>query len=359
MTSLNTTPLRVAVLGCGRMGLATSPLVRRSLPSCWLPLSHAEAVISHPGLELVGLCDPFSVPRQQAAALFPRLSIYSDPETLLKELRPDLVCIATRTPERPALIELCVQYGVRRLHLEKPLCRSHAELLRLTDLLTATGTHCTFGALRRYLAPFREAQNVLLAGGIGSLQQVQVNLGFGALCWTQIHAIDLIAAFLDLNTVTEVRALADPNSFNSNGYVLDGDPLMRFVHISTIDGPQGIVSAAGGCDLFLYGDTGIVSVNNDGENVVLRQSPVNGAPYWTEQKRISVPDVEHSGTAAALDRLVNADQKTAVGDTQAILKSQALLFACAQSILEGGNPIDSNNLNPGLTVTGRSGTLFA
>jgi predicted dehydrogenase len=341
------------------MGLATLPQVRRHLPSCWLPLSHAEAVTSHPGLELVGLCDPFTEPRQQAAALYPQLPIHAEPEQLLQELRPDLVCIATRTPERPALIELCLEHGVRRLHLEKPLCTSAAELRRLTDLLRASGAHCTFGALRRYLAPYRQAQALLQAGRIGALQEVQVALGPGRLCWSQIHAIDLIAACLAPAAITEVRALADPTSFIAEGPVLDGDPLIRFARFATAQGPQGLISCSGGCDLWLHGEAGLLGVLNDGQELLLRQPPAPGDPYWTAQQPQAVPAAPHSGTAAALDRLVNADAASAAADTEALLRSQALLLACVQSILAGAAPVDPDRLDPDLRITGRSGSLYA
>ena len=353
------TPLRVAVLGCGRMGLATLPRVRRHLPACWLPLSHAEAVVSHPALELVGLCDPFTEPRQQAAALYPQLPIHAEPERLLQELQPDLVCIATRTPERPALIELCLEHGVRRLHLEKPLCTSAAELRRLTDLLRASGAHCTFGALRRYLAPYCQAQTLLHAGRIGALQEVQVALGSGRLCWSQIHAIDLIAACLAPAAITEVRALADPSSYSAIGSLLDGDPLLRLARFATVEGPQGLISAAGGCDLWLHGDDGVLAVLNDGQELLLRQPPAPGDPYWTDVQPQEIPVAPHSGTVAALDRLVHADAAAAAADTEAMLHSQALLLACVQSILSDGAPVDPNRLDPDLSITGRSGSLFA
>lgn len=352
-------PLKAAVFGCGRMGLATLSKVRNNLPSCWLPLSHAEAIDSHPALQLVGLCDPFPKPREMAAAIYPNLPIYSEPSRMLSELRPDLVCIATRTPERPALVELCLEYGIRRFHLEKPLCRSTAELTNLTDQLLRTGAHCTFGALRRYLSPYLQAQALLHSGHIGCLREVQVSLGAGRLCWTQIHAIDLISAFLSPASISEVRAVADPASFSVEKFLLDGDPMLRFATFHTDEGSQGLISFAGGCDLLLHGDDGLLAVLNDGQQLLSRNSPAPRDPYFSNQRFFDISETIYSGTAAALDRLVNSDSETAALDTNAMLQSQALLFACAQSILGDGQPVDPVNLNPHLSVTGRSGKLFA
>ena len=355
----HSTPLRAAVFGCGRMGLTTLPKVRKYLPSCWLPLSHAEAIDSHPALQLVCLCDPFPSPRENAAITYPDLPIYSDPSRMLSELSPDLVCIATRTPERPALVELCLEYGIRRFHLEKPLCRSTAELTSLTDQLLSTGAHCTFGALRRYLSPYLQAQSLLHSGHIGCLREVQVSLGAGRLCWTQIHAIDLISAFLAPASISEVRAVADPASYSAEKFLLDGDPMLRFATFHTHEGSQGLISFAGGCDLLLHGDVGLLAVLNDGQQLLSRHSPSSEDPYFSNQQFLDIPETIHSGTAAALDRLVNSDSESAALDTKSMLQSQALLFACVQSILEDGKPVDPSNLNPYLCITGRSGELFA
>ena len=70
--------------------MATLLLLDRPF-SCWLPLSHAESVAIHPGLELVGLCDPIPDARRQASELYPSLPVYDDPNQLLKDLQPDLV----------------------------------------------------------------------------------------------------------------------------------------------------------------------------------------------------------------------------------------------------------------------------
>lgn len=156
---------------------------------------------------------------------------------MLSDLSPDLVCIATRTPESPALVEPCLEHGVRRLHLEIPLCRSAAELSIHTDQLLNTGSHCTFGALRRYLSPYLQAHALLHLGHIGCLREVQVALGSGQLCWTQIHSIDLIAAFLAPASITEVRATAETDSFSTDGYLLDGDPVLCFATFITSEGP--------------------------------------------------------------------------------------------------------------------------
>lgn len=358
MTS-HTQQLRVAVIGCGRMGLQTAPSVRRVLPDCWLPLSHSDAVDLHPGLKLVGLCDPLSSARDRAKALYPHLPIYAEPEQLLGEQFPDLVCIATRTPGRSSLIQLCLNYGVRHLHIEKPLCTSVAELLVLETLLLNYKVHCTFGTLRRYLTPYTQALSLLANGKIGALHEVHVAFGLGRLCWTQVHAIDLISLSLQPHDIVEVRSVADELSYESNGYVLDGDPFVSFARFSTDYSSQGIISTSSGCDLFLYGESGHIGVLNDGQQFFIRQASSDSKSYLTSTQYNNVELPIYGGTAAALNRHCIMGVDDGVCDTIALLHTQRLLFSCVQSILSKGAPVHPNELESQIQITGRSGSLFA
>ena len=62
--------------------------------------------------------------------------------------------------------------------------------------------------------------------------------------------------------------------------------------------------------------------------------------YWNNIFKIKVPENNYCGTAAALDRLVNSNPKLAKKDSYEMIYSQKLLFACVQSILSNGEPVD-------------------
>lgn len=49
--------MRAALIGCGRIGAHTPERLRQTIPAGWLPVSHAEAMLANPGLELVAVCD--------------------------------------------------------------------------------------------------------------------------------------------------------------------------------------------------------------------------------------------------------------------------------------------------------------
>src|SRR5437016_2023510 len=123
--------LKAAVIGCGRMGAFTNPRVRQYAPPFWMPLSHAEAMAAQPELSLMALCDSNAEQLARAQKEHGVSKGYSAYRKLIDEVKPDVLGIATRTRERPAIIEQALASGVRALHVEKPLCNSVAQLSRL------------------------------------------------------------------------------------------------------------------------------------------------------------------------------------------------------------------------------------
>ena len=358
---MNSKLLKVGIIGCGRMGLLTDPKIKTICPKFYLPYSHAEAVKAHPNLKLVGFCDTSETALSKAKELYPEVDCFNNPEKLLKEKNPELICIATRTPQRFELIELCIKNGIRFLHVEKPLCNSYSQLIQIKNMIDKTNAHFTFGAIRRYLAPYKNSIKLLNQGLIGDLEEVSFNLGRTILCWDHIHGIDLIQSILKPFKINSIRAVSRNFLMKAlGGNMLDGDPEISFIHFSTIDGPQGIISCAGGNDLMIYGKNGIIGVTNDGSDCYYRKSiDENKKSYWNNIFKIKVPENNYSGTAAALDRLVNSNPKLAKKDSYEMIYSQKLLFACVQSILSNGEPVYPDFIENDIFISGKFGTLYA
>ena len=78
-----------------------------------------------------------------------------------------------------------------------------------------------------------------------------------------------------------------------------------------------------------------------------------------EEHYVEIPEDKYSGTASALDRLVNSNPKLAKEDSYEMINSQKLLFACVQSILSNGNPVDPNSIENDIYISGKLGTLYA
>lgn len=351
--------IRSAVIGCGRMGAVTSEAMRRFAPAAWLPLSHADAVVDQTSLELVGVCDIAPDLLADAATRF-GVPGYTDYRKLLDALQPQLVTVATRTPERPDIIAAAVTAGARALHLEKPLCNSVTQLVHLEALLADPSLACTFGTLRRYMPIYHRARALAGEADFGGLNQVQVNMGKAPLMWTHPHSIDLLLFLAGDRPVKSVSALFAEGSVERQGSRLDGDPVVVSVLCEFDDGLTGMIGQTGGCDVILAGNNGTIAVESDGRRLRIRASEGDDA-YW-DKHLLEEADGRPGGTRLALDRLVeglDGNLAQILGDKRAILTGQRLLLACGQSHLAGGATINPNELDPDLVITGRSGNRYA
>ena len=69
---------KAAVIGLGRMGAEPSSRLEGKIPNGWLPISHVEAILSTPGLELVALCDQDEHKLERFKTLYKIENGYSD-----------------------------------------------------------------------------------------------------------------------------------------------------------------------------------------------------------------------------------------------------------------------------------------
>jgi scyllo-inositol 2-dehydrogenase (NAD+) len=356
-----------AVVGCGRMGGVTSEIMRRFAPKFWLPLSHCEAMQAHAEITLDAVCDVDAGALQAARSRFNVPNAYQDYRRMIDEIAPQILGIATRTPQRPDIIRHAVQRGVRALHIEKPLCNSMQQLLELERLLSSGEIACTYGTLRRYLPMFDRARVLAQSGSFGELQHVQVCFGRAPLLWTHPHAVDLLLFMAGDVAVARVAGRFAGSSVACTGSTIDGDPRVLSLVVEFVNGTTGLISESGGWDVVLSCSAGSVTVESDGHRIRCRGS-CDPDPYWCDKTPDAVAGdgtvSEYGGTALALERLVSVLKqqqplKNAVSDKRAIFAGQRVLFAAAQSHLQGGIAIDPAVLDPDLVISGRTGDRYA
>ena len=154
---------RVAIAGCHRMVTRT-------------PGSHnfAAAFYAVPEVQVVGVFDFGGEARAEFAAcwrdVWGDVPTYDDYERMLAEIRPDLLCIATRQTMHADQIELAVQSGVRGILCDKPLATSLEELDRIS---AACGDVPLLFALdRRWSGRYRYLRQQLADGIIGPVTSI-------------------------------------------------------------------------------------------------------------------------------------------------------------------------------------------
>jgi predicted dehydrogenase len=209
--------LRIAIVGCGRMGLqharSASQLGHRVSVAYDVDVVRASALASnHPGCEIV--TDVASIRWRDLDAAF----------------------VCTPPFARGPLELLAAQAGVP-LFLEKPIGLSAAQCLPALTACRTTGTITSVGYMNRYRASVRRVRSLLegetvlgfAAHWVGGAYRVpwwgDPALSGGQLNEQCTHLIDLARYFV--GEVTEVSAFAQPNP-EGNGGAAAVSVLLRF-----------------------------------------------------------------------------------------------------------------------------------
>ena len=197
-------PLRVALLGCGRI----------------TRLSHLQVLLTTPGAKVVAVADPDPEARAWAAGMAPDAKPYADFGDLLSEVSADAVVVAMPTPLHR---DAAVQAFGRGMHvyLEKPIAqtldqaREIVAAWRRASVVAAIGFNCRWNALYRELkaaidraevGPPVAVRTAYTAGWPGDATwRLRPEAGGGALLELASHHVDLLR-FLFGSDVTAVVA---------------------------------------------------------------------------------------------------------------------------------------------------------
>jgi myo-inositol 2-dehydrogenase / D-chiro-inositol 1-dehydrogenase len=228
-------PVRVAVLGAGRMGLTHL----RTL-----------AAIRDARVMVVADTDPEAAERGRQVAGAPRA--VTDPLEAIADPEVDAVVIVTSTSTHAALIEASVRAG-HAVWSEKPIALDLAETRRVVDVIAETGRPVQLGFMRRYDPGYVAAKARIDAGEVGRIEVFRalgrdtyppsvefLRTSGGLFLDMAVHDLDL-ARFL-VGEVEEVQAwganLLD-DRFREAGDIDTAVTLLRFR-----DGALGVVETA-------------------------------------------------------------------------------------------------------------------
>ena len=154
---------RVAIAGCHRMVTRT-------------PGSHnfAAAFNAVPEVQVVSVFDFGAETRAEFVTcwrdVWGEVPTYDDYGRMLSEIRPDLLCIATRQTMHADQIELAVQSGVRGILCDKPLATSLEELDRISA--ACQDVPLLFALDRRWYARYRYLRGQLADGIISPVTSI-------------------------------------------------------------------------------------------------------------------------------------------------------------------------------------------
>ncbi|MBM4438129.1 MAG: Gfo/Idh/MocA family oxidoreductase, partial [Actinobacteria bacterium] len=152
---------KVAIAGCHRMLART-------------PQSHnwAAAFAAVPETRIAGVFDKGADTRKAFVACWGDIPAYDDYDRMLREVQPDIVCIATRQTMHAEMAEKAAAAGVRGIHFEKPLATTMAEVDRIEAACRAHRVAVVFGVDRRWWTAAVDLRKRLRDGLVGDVQAV-------------------------------------------------------------------------------------------------------------------------------------------------------------------------------------------
>lgn len=150
----DTSPLRIGVVGLGKMGLL-----------------HAAICNALPDSQVIAVADPSSLPRDSLIDMNPAMHGYASTDAMLAAQPLDAVIITTPVADHVPTALACVQHQIP-FFMEKPLATSAAQALPLVTALHKTPVAHMIGYMTRYVESFMHGHTLIASGCLGALQRV-------------------------------------------------------------------------------------------------------------------------------------------------------------------------------------------
>lgn len=201
----STEPMRVAVVGLGRMGVRHLEAVRRL------------------GLAVVGLAD-VSADAVTAAAGSIGLSPegrFTDAVEMFETTWPQAVVIATTAPSHAPLVLAAVESGARYVLCEKPMAASLAEVDEMTRACETAGAVLGINHQMRYMPNYTQVKGLIGGEDLGPLVSMVVAGSNFGLAMNASHYFEAFRYLTD-SPVTQVQARFETEALaNPRGPLFD------------------------------------------------------------------------------------------------------------------------------------------
>ncbi|MBF0156153.1 MAG: Gfo/Idh/MocA family oxidoreductase [Magnetococcales bacterium] len=198
-------PVRAAIIGCG---LIAGLFLEKEKITASPITTHGAALSASPAFTLDAISDIDTERLQRFQNLFAVPHAFDRWEKLIAERRPELVVIATPDATHADLTEKLVRtaYAPRLIILEKPLCATPAERLRLARLLIETPpVQVVVNHSGRFNARYLQIRDLIADNRLGPVVSVRW-VYYGGWVHNGVHVIDNLRLFLGGSlTIRDVR----------------------------------------------------------------------------------------------------------------------------------------------------------
>lgn len=353
--------MKAVVIGCGRMGAEPGNRFLGPTPQGWLPLSHLEALKTIHDINIVGICDANENALKKWGEYYSIQNLYTDFRKMIKDLKPDIVTIATRTPVKYEIIQYLCEHDVKGIYVEKPLTNSLQECKEILANIKAVNIKLAYGVNRRYHATYRQAKKMILDGCIGDILEIFIENAESKLLWTHPHSMDLILFLSGSTSIVEVQANIPSHSVDMVAEQnIDSDPLIENAIFKFSEGFIAYVTKTKGNNVRVSGTKGNLAILSDGACIRLDTESSIESDYFFKSVDIQ-PTIKESATVTALRELISSVSENSEPPIHhvEIERGMQMLMGCVWSYVNGGKKISINDIPQNLKVMGNYKGLYA
>lgn len=175
-------PIRIGIIGFGGrgshlvrvLGFATKDWIENAKKQKDQPRLKAFLEQENLNVKLTGVCDPFSIRTEQAAADFPDCKVFRNHEEMIAS--PDIDAVIIATPDHwHAPISIAALKANKHVYVEKPMTHNISETYALREAARNSEAVFQVGHQHRQTLSFLTAQNVIERGLLGHVNMVTTN----------------------------------------------------------------------------------------------------------------------------------------------------------------------------------------
>lgn len=313
---MNNKKYKAAVIGCGTIG-AEEWRYQKNIK----PATHAAAYWNHPKIELAGLCDINPKKLKMAGRFFPGVSLYSSAKKMLKEVRPDIVSVATHPKTHFKFVKMAAELKAKAIICEKPISDSLMKAESMVKICKEKKCFLFIGHLRHFDPLIRKWQEKVKNGLLGKILQINC-LYHNGLFNNGTHTIDFLRWFLgEAEKVSGFYNLKTSNPKKDKNI----DAIVCFKNKSNA-ALQSVTKKSGLTEWFFYGEKGNLAVKKLGMEINYNNLKIG------KQRSLMSPMVFH-----IVSCLEGKEKPLSTGDDGlAVLK---ILFALKKSARNNGKTI--------------------
>ena len=178
-------PYRIALVGVGKAQKDTPK------DGCKIGYIHAEMLAKQTRGNLAAGVDISDENLRVWSEKFGISKGYTDYAEMLRDLKPDVVALATYVGLHYPMIESAARAGVKGIFCEKPFLNSPAEIGKLRALIEETGVKIVVNHMRRYQPIFIHAKALIDAGRIGKPEMMSAGVAGWDLSEWGAHWLDI------------------------------------------------------------------------------------------------------------------------------------------------------------------------